>query len=347
MKRLGKGVAAGMFAAIMVVGGANGQAVSEPFRSPREILSGTSAQETASNPERVVAKVNGVPILWKDVAREVDRAIAQIANRVPPQEMDAARAQVTRSVLDGLITRQLLIQAAAERQLSATPEEVAQVRQALEQQIPPGQSLEGVLTAQGVTPAELEENIRRDIVVTKLIAEIVNPVTPPADEQVQQFYQQHEAQMMAPDRVRARHILVRIGNEDSAEVRRQKRAKAEEIRKKLLEGADFAAMVKEHSDDAASVARGGEYVFGRGQMVPPFEEAAFSQDINAIGSVVETAFGYHIIQVLDRQLARKQSLEEATPAIRQFLLNQEQQRRVQEFIAQRREASKIEVFDQP
>ena len=347
MKWSGMGGGVGFLVALVVAGWAQGQVVSEPFRSPREILSGSSAQDKAANPERVVAKVNGVPILWKDVAREVDRAMAQIAGRVSPQEIENVRAQVVGSVLDGLITRQLLIQAAAERQIVATPEEVAQLRQALERQIPPGQSLEEVVKARGVSLAEFEENIRRDLAVTKLIAEIVKPVTPPADEQVQRFYQQHEAQMIAPDRVRARHILVRTLNEDSAEVRKQKRTKAEEIRKKLLEGADFVAMVKEHSDDAASVARGGEYVFGRGQMVPPFEEAAFSQQINAIGPVVETAFGYHIIQVLDRQLAHKQSLEEASPAIRQFLLNQEQQRRVQEFVAQRREASKIEVFDKP
>ena len=220
---------------------------------------------------------------------------------------------------------------------------MARVRQQIQSQIPPGQTMETLLKALNVTAAEFDENLTRDLRVQKLIASLAEGVPAPGAEQIREFYQQNEAQMMVPDRVRARHILVRSPVADPQTMRADRKAKAEELRQKLLDGADFAAMAREHSEDPGSAARGGEYAFGRGQMTPPFEQAAFAQEINAIGPVIETTFGYHILQVLERQMAHKQTLEEATPRIGQFLQNRERQRKVEQYIGELRAAAKIEI----
>jgi peptidyl-prolyl cis-trans isomerase C len=332
---------------LFVAAGARGQVTDGPFQSPRNVLGAGAAPAAVLGPDTVVAKVNGVPIFQKDLDREVARAMAQLAGRAPAEQVEAARGEVTRTVLEGLITRQLLLQAAEEKGVQVPPEEVAAALRQIESQLPPGQTLEQVLGGQGLSLDQFRENLIQDLRLAKLLTEIVAPVTPPTDKQVEEFYRQNEARMNVPDRVRARHILVRSPETDPKSMREDKRVQAEEIRQKILNGADFAEMVQKHSEDAGSVARGGEYVFGRGQMVPPFEQAAFSQEINAIGPVVETAHGFHVIQVLDRQLAHKQSLEEATPSIRQWLLNQERQKRVTEFIQARRAASKIEILTTP
>ncbi|MCB0022069.1 MAG: peptidyl-prolyl cis-trans isomerase [Caldilinea sp.] len=83
-------------------------------------------------------------------------------------------------------------------------------------------------------------------------------------------------------------------------------ALAQEIRQRLVDGEDFATLAAEYSDDPGSAANGGDLGwFGKGRMVAPFEEAAFALAVNEISEPVKTDFGYHIIEVLERDDARE------------------------------------------
>ena len=105
----------------------------------------------------------------------------------------------------------------------------------------------------------------------------------------------------------ARHILIRIpgsavplreGQKEMTEP--EAFARAQEIRKQLVEKGDFEAIAKAESDDTGSGARGGDLgFFSAGQMVAPFEQAAFALQVNQISEPVKTQFGYHIIQALE------------------------------------------------
>ncbi|WP_369407537.1 peptidylprolyl isomerase [Rhodothermus marinus] len=95
-------------------------------------------------------------------------------------------------------------------------------------------------------------------------------------------------------------MLIRAPEGD-AEARRQARQEALELKRQLEQGADFATLAREHSDDPGSARRGGDLGwFGRGRMVEPFEEAAFSAPIGRVVGPVETRFGYHLIEVTGR-----------------------------------------------
>jgi peptidyl-prolyl cis-trans isomerase D len=121
----------------------------------------------------------------------------------------------------------------------------------------------------------------------------------PTDKQIQDFYQRNrEAMFSYPERVRARHILIAVAPNASPAVRAQARAKAEKILAQLKAGADFATLANKDSDDAGTNHHGGELgFFVRGQMVKPFEDAAFALKPGQLSGVVATGFGYHIIQV--------------------------------------------------
>ena len=108
--------------------------------------------------------------------------------------------------------------------------------------------------------------------------------------------------------------------------RRRKKTKAEELRKQLVAGADFAELAKKNSDCPSKESGGDLGTFTRGQMVKPFEDAAFSQEKNAIGPVVETDFGFHIIQVLEHLSPQIAKLDgEIKKQIQAFLERQKQQ----------------------
>lgn len=116
------------------------------------------------------------------------------------------------------------------------------------------------------------------------------------------FYDAHKQDY---EEVRARHILIRAaGSPSAAEVGKKELtdaealAKAQEIRKKLAAGADFAAMAAQESDDPGTKGKGGDLnFFKHGQMVPAFDQAAFSLKVGEISDPVKTQFGYHIIKV--------------------------------------------------
>ena len=101
------------------------------------------------------------------------------------------------------------------------------------------------------------------------------------------------------DQVRASHILLMYaGSERSSATRSKAEAKdqIEAIQAQLQQGGDFAELARQHSDCPSGKAGGDLGPFGRGQMVGAFEDAAFGLDVGATSGVVETPFGYHLIQ---------------------------------------------------
>jgi hypothetical protein len=137
------------------------------------------------------------------------------------------------------------------------------------------------------------------------------------DEALKKYYEDHKNEYL---KVRARHILIRMtgapvpvkpGQKDLSEA--DALAKANEVLAKIRGGADFAAVAKEESDDTGSGANGGELgMFGHGQMVPTFEEAAFKLKPGEISEPVKSQFGYHIIQTEERQ---EKSFDELKPEL--------------------------------
>jgi peptidyl-prolyl cis-trans isomerase D len=113
-----------------------------------------------------------------------------------------------------------------------------------------------------------------------------------------------------PERVKVRHILVMTQGKPAAEIPKLE-AKANELLKQVKSGADFAELAKKNSDDPGSAPKGGDLDWVvRGQMVKPFEDAVFSLKPKEIGGVVKTEYGFHIVQVLEKEEARLKPFEE-------------------------------------
>lgn len=118
--------------------------------------------------------------------------------------------------------------------------------------------------------------------------------------------------------IQARHILLRVPADATPAQRDSVRQFAESLRQQAIEGADFATLATEYSQDPGSAARGGDLgYFGRGRMVAPFEEAAFAMQPGEVSEVVESPFGFHVIRVEDR---RQPELEGDRAEFVQFLV---------------------------
>jgi peptidyl-prolyl cis-trans isomerase D len=138
-------------------------------------------------------------------------------------------------------------------------------------------------------------------------------VVPQAD--IEKAYNNSIEQYTTPEQVRASHILLKTEGKNDADVK----AKAEAILKEAKAGADFAELAKKNSEDESNAKNGGDLdYFGRGRMVPEFDQAVFTMQPGQISDLVKTQYGYHIIKLVDKKSAATRSLAE----VRQQLTDQ-------------------------
>jgi peptidyl-prolyl cis-trans isomerase D len=130
------------------------------------------------------------------------------------------------------------------------------------------------------------------------VEQVRGTITVPETE-IAAFYQQNISQYQTPAQMRASHILFKLEGKDEKVVQ----ALAEDVLKKAkAPNADFAALAKQYSEDDSNNQNGGDLdYFGRGRMVAEFEQAAFGMKAGEISNLVKTAFGFHIIKVVDNQ----------------------------------------------
>lgn len=157
------------------------------------------------------------------------------------------------------------------------------------------------------------------------------------DAEVQQYYQQHQKDFQVDDQVKVRHILISVPPNATPQQDAAAKAKAQGILDQLRKdkGANFAELAKKYSDDPGSKDQGGELGFLKhGVTVPEFDKAAFSMQPGQISNLVRTKFGYHIIQVEQKQTAHVKPLDEVKTTIQADLTRQRESQQEQAFAQQ-------------
>ena len=142
-----------------------------------------------------------------------------------------------------------------------------------------------------------------------------------SDERIKAYYEEKKAEYSQAE-VHAQHILIRLPANAPAEQKEGKRKFMEGLRQMVLSGVDFGELAKKFSEDSSTKSEGGDLgYFGKGMMVEAVENAAFALDKGGLSPVVESPFGLHLIQVLDKRSGR--SLAEAKAEIGKKLLEDE------------------------
>jgi len=152
--------------------------------------------------------------------------------------------------------------------------------------------------------------------------EVPGGVAQPTQQEIQQYFTAHQSEYSVPEQSKSRHILIKVAPGADAKTDAAAKAKAEALVKQIQGGANFADLAKKNSDDPGSKDTGGELGFAqRGHMVPEFDNAIFTQKIGDT-KIIKTQFGYHIVQVEERQAARTQQLNDVLPTIQATLIRQ-------------------------
>ena len=134
----------------------------------------------------------------------------------------------------------------------------------------------------------------------------------PNDTELQVLYRASIDKFQVPERVKVRHILIKSDASNDKEMK----AKIDDIEKQLKAGGDFAEIAKKQSQDTGSAVKGGDLDWiTRGQTVKEFEAAAFSLPVKQISQPVKTTYGYHILEVMEKEQPRTIPFEEAKASL--------------------------------
>jgi peptidyl-prolyl cis-trans isomerase C len=289
----------------------------------------------------VIARVNGEAISRGDLEMAVSEIEARAGQPMPANQRD----RVLRTVLDQLIGFKLLAQESVARKATVTDAELEKRLDQIRSQFPSDEVFQQQLQQRQLTLEKLRTDTRANMQITAMLEAELGPRTAVTPEQVNDFYVKNPATFQQGERVKASHILVRVqANADAAE-REKALTKATAVLADVKAGKDFAALAKQHSEDPGSGANGGDLgYFQRGQMVPPFEQAAFSLAVGQTSELVKSDFGFHIIRVTDKQEGRMQPLAEVQADIEEYLLGQNREQQTRLFVDSLKAKGKVEIF---
>jgi peptidyl-prolyl cis-trans isomerase C len=293
--------------------------------------------------ETPAAVVNGTTITQEALAFETQRMIEQMARQRQGQVPDeASMPQVREDVLNRMIEEELLYQDSQSKDIKVPEASVAEELASIKQRFPSEKEYQDALAGIEMSEADLTRKITRGMAIEQLIKEHVIQETAVSDAESRAFYDQNASMFEKPEQIQARHILIKMEGDVTEAQKAEALKKIEMIRKKALEGEDFAALASEYSEGPSSVKGGDLGHFSRGQMVKPFEDAAFALKTGEISEVVETQFGYHIIEVTDQQPASVVSYETVQAQIVERLKQEKSRREIQQYIETLRSQADIE-----
>lgn len=319
-----------------------------PAAQPAETNAAPASQAPTPSTNTIVAKGKGVEIWRSELDREVDHALAQKAadgHRVTADQMPSVEQQVLAQIID---VRLLVARATAAEQAAA--KDAAEKRYAAAKTKAGSEAAFNLqLKFLAITREELIAKWAKALTAQAVLKrELKISIT---DRAARKFFDENPEQFDLPEMVRASHILIatrdpRTGAELSADQKAAKRKRAEAILKRARAGEDFAVLVLAFSNDMASRAKGGEYQFARGQLVPEVENAAFSMKTNQISDIVTSADGYHIVKLSEKIPAHKVKFADAASDIKNGLTKQEIDRLSPEYIAGLRKEAGVEILDE-
>lgn len=300
------------------------------------------AKEKVS-PTDVVAKVGSTSILRS----EFDRAKLILMKQNPsPEPLTAEQSkQVDSYLMDQLTSAELLYQAGVKLEIKDLDKLVDEKVATGKARFPSPEEFAKVLKEQNLDEKLLKEYTRKEIIVSNLVEKEIVSKAKVSDEDVKKFYDENlDKYFKKPEQAKASHILIGVDQKADEATKKKAKEKIEGILKDVKGGKDFAELAKANST-CPSASQGGDLgMFGKGQMVKPFEDAAFALKTGETSGVVETQFGYHIIKLTDKQPAQTVTLEEAKPKIVEFLKGQKAQAMVQEYVKELKTKTKVDIL---
>ena len=314
---------------------------------------GVSAEQSKSKPaapapavqaqvDPVVVVVNGAKLYESDLKWQMET----IKRHSPgPGQSSEATLDTRKTALSELIGYELLYQDSLSLDIKDVDKQVEDMIASAVKQFGSQEKLEEQLAKDSLTLDRVRKALRKNLLIQAEIEKRIAPKVTVTEADLQAYYEANKDQLKHDGMVAARHILIKFPDNVTEEQKKAALDKIQGLRKQLVEGKDFAEMAKVNSD-CPSKERGGDLgYFPKGAMVPEFEQAAFSLKEGELSEVVETPYGYHLIQVYGKKPAGVLPLAEVRPQLERDLKQRKIWDAVNTEMKKLEGTAKIEILD--
>jgi peptidyl-prolyl cis-trans isomerase C len=304
------------------------------------VATAVSADEKQPALEKA-AVINGTIITKNEYNRELNLFIDRIT-REGRQVNDSQLANLKAEILDSLINRELLYQESQKTGIIVQPQEMMNEVTAIKKRFPSEDEFKKGISNMNLTEDTLKARIKQRLAIQKFIdKQIADKIVVTAVES-KQYYTANPQLFKQPGEVRASHILIKVDPAADDAKKTEAQTKIKMIQQKLRNGEDFAELAKTSSEGPSNANGGDLGFFKRGQMVKPFEDAAFALEPNEVSEIVQTRFGYHIIKVVEKKPARIIGYEEIKKRLEKHLKQRKVQEEVGLYLIDLRKTAEIE-----
>ena len=290
----------------------------------------------------IAATVQGEDISEARLQNSIDSYLQQQGTNIgairDPKRLKVVREQV----LEVLIGQELLWQAAYKNKLIASDEEISQAYEQYQAQFDDEVSFNIKIQEGGYNKTTFQEYLKRQLSAQKWIQEFVAKEVIVDESEIHAFYLENQQQFTQPEKIRARHILIQVNPQAGNTEKENASRLLAGIKQEIDSGASFETLAREKSQDSSAEAGGDLGYFERGQMVKPFEKAAFSLAPGEVSEIIETRFGFHLIQLVDRKPSVQYEEKDLVEKIQPYLWQQKYQQAVQDAVTVLKEGALIE-----
>lgn len=292
----------------------------------------------------VVARVNGVPILGRDIEQRVQAQLAPIGNPAWKNLREDYRLELTNNALGSAVAEELIYQKAVAAGIKVAPADVQSEFAKVAKTFGSEAAMNAALAERGMDRASVLKGLERNLVVGKYINDNITSKITVTPEEVAEYYKAHTEEFRHPDMVQTSHILILVPEGSSPEQDKLARQRIEAILDRARKGEDFAKLARETSMDG-SASEGGDLGYTpRGQLDPAYEAVAFSLAVGSLSDAVRSQVGYHIIKVTDKKKAGLATLDESRVQLTEFLRSEKSNLQLQQLVDQLRKEAKIETL---
>lgn len=308
--------------------------------------------------EEIIVRINNNIVTQADLRRAREQLISD-SRQQDPNTTDAQIKDHEKDLLRDLIDQQLLLQKGEQLNMSADTDVVKRLDDIRKQMHADSmEDVEKAAQAQGVSFEEFKQNLKNSIITQRVIGEEVGGHITVSQQEMQQFYDEHKAQLDRPEQVRLSEILISTQNpvapktasgdaalpeSPSGDVVAQAQAKADDVYKQLQGGAKFEDLAKKYSNGPTASNGGDLEYFKRGVLSKDLEDKVFAMQAGQYTAPVRTNQGFVILEVTEHQAAGIPPFKDVQEQVHQRIYMEKMQPALRDYLTKLREDAYIDI----
>lgn len=294
--------------------------------------------------DRIVAIVNDEVITQHELNQTIDRIAKRIEASNPGVPKGKIREEATMPVLNNMIEEMLLKQEAKRLGITVKDEEVtANINDLLAKRNWKLEDVKANLEKEGISFDEYREATRNNIIKGRVIRREIQSKIAVGSEEIGNYYREHRSEYEGKEAARIRQILIPVPQDADEDTRNKMKTEAEDVLKKLKDGASFDQLALQYSHGAAQGTGADMGFVEKGTMLPAVDEAAFKLKVGETSQVIESPLGFHIIQVLDKRGAGAKPLSAVRDEIEDIIGREKAEKKYADWMAELRKRSYIDI----